>query len=275
MTSTRPYRPVRALGRGLSILQELNRRGSARPAELARAAGLDRTTTYRLLATLEAAGMVRSSASSDEYVLTPNVRSLSDGFTERDRTTQIVTGHLGTLFQKVLWPTDFATFDRGAMVIRETTHRFSPYSVHRAMVGQPRPLLDSALGRAALAGASAEERATMLDIYRGIRPDVSPETLDGQIAYLLDDYAQRGYGWSVGGSDKRISAIAVGVRTGGEAAAINLVFFRSASSVEAAAERFLDALRTCAAAVEASLAEPDQPSADSSAIPAIHPGTAQ
>lgn len=253
-----PYRPVRALNRGLAILQELNRLGAARPSGLAQATGLDRTTTYRLLATLEEAGLVRISASSDEYVLTERVRTLSEGFTERDRTTQIVTAHLGTLFQKVLWPTDFATFERGAMVIRETTHRFSPYSVHRAMVGQPRPLLTSALGRAALAGASEAERSMMLEIFRAAVPDAvtSASRLEDEVSYLLSDYARRGYGWSVGGSDGRISAIGVPVRTGtGAAAAINLVFFRTAMSIETAAERFLEALKLCVTKIEADLAD--------------------
>jgi IclR family mhp operon transcriptional activator len=237
------------------LLQALNRLGTARPAELAEAAGLDRTTTYRMLATLEEAGFVIKSDSSDAFILTERVRTLSDGFTARDRTTQIVTGHLGTLFQKVLWPTDFATFESGAMVIRETTHRFSPYSVHRAMVGQPRPLLTSALGRAALAGATPQDRTTMLDILRGAEPwiDAAKRRLEKQVSRILTDYAKRGYAWSVGGTEYKISAIGVAVRTGGAAAAINLVFFRSAMSVETAAERFLDAMRECAAGIEASV----------------------
>lgn len=251
-----PYPSVRALHRGLAVLQSLNRFGAARPSQLAQDTGIDRTTMYRLLATLQEAGLVRLHESSDEFVLTERVRTLSEGFTERDRTTQIVTAHLGTLFQEVLWPTDFATFDRGAMVIRETTHRFSPYSVHRAMVGQPRPLLSSALGRAALAGATPGERATMLDILRGTMPEAARGRLDEQVAHVLSDFAKRGYGWSVGGSDGRISAIGLPVRTGtGVAAAINLVFFRSAMSIETAAERHLEALRRCVAGIESSLSE--------------------
>ena len=208
-----------------------------------------------MLATLAEYGMVRESAASDEYVLTERVRQLSDGFTERDRTTQIVSAHLGTLFQKVLWPTDFATFDQGAMVIRETTHRFSPYSVYRAMVGRPRPMLTSALGRAALAGASAQQREALLDITCGAIGE-SRAAVAGQVEQLLSEYATLGYSWSAGPRESRTSAIGVAVRTGTPvAAALNLVFFRSAMSIETAAKRYIEPMKICAAQIEASLRE--------------------
>lgn len=257
MSNDQPYKPVRALNRGLVILQELNRLGSGRPAELAKAAGIDRTTTYRLLATLAEAGLVRESSDRGDYMLTDRVRTLSEGFTQRDRMTQVVTPSLGALFQKVLWPTDFATFERGAMIIRETTHRFSPYSVHRAMIGQPRPLLNSALGRAALAGSTPVGRNTMIEIARGLigDGDVSFRRFDEQIDHLLSDFAKRGFAFSVGGSDGRISAIGIPIATAtGIAAAVNLVFFSSAMSVDQAAQRFLEPLRDCASIIERDLA---------------------
>lgn len=252
-----PYRHVRALARGLDLLQELNQRGHARVAELAQATGIDRTTTYRMLATLSDYGLVHAAESSDDYALTAMVRRLSDGFTERDRTTLCVTPHLGKLFQQVLWPTDFAIFDAGAMIIRETTHRFSPFSVHRAMVGQPRPILTTALGRAALAGATHAERAAMIEIANGAQDDTTrPAWIDEQVELILSDYAARGYCWSPGQAAGRTAAIGLPVRTGAHiGAAINLVFFRSAMSIETAAERFLVPMRECVAAIEASLAE--------------------
>ncbi len=251
-----PYRHVRALTRGLDLLRELNTRGHARAAELAAATGIDRTTTYRLLATLAEYGLVQPHPSSDDYVLTAMVRRLSDGYTERDHLTQIVTPHLGALFQQVLWPTDFAIFEAGAMVIRETTHRFSPYSVHRAIVGQPRQMLTTALGRAALAGASPADRLAMMEIARGTDPDPAPqEWIDAQIDQAVADYARRGYSCSAGLTDGRVSAIGLAVCTEAHiGAAINLVFFRSAMTIEIAAHRFLDPMRACVAAIEARLA---------------------
>lgn len=259
LAKQQPYVSVRALARGINILRALNKLGRASPPDLARETGLDRTTAYRLLATLESLGLVQRSTSNDEYILLAAVRELSDGFSDRDRTIGVVGTQLGTLFQKVLWPTDFATFERGSMVIRETTHRFSPYSVHRAMVGQPRGLFTSALGRAALVGASAEERATMIEIAEGTgaKPPSPWKTHADALEWILNDYEQRRYAWSVGGSEGRISAIGVPLKVaGGPAGAINLVFFRSAMTVETAAERYLEAMQQCVGDILHALADP-------------------
>jgi len=252
-----PYKPVRALARGIALLQRLNELGAARPAALAQSIQLDRTTTYRLLATLEALDLVRRSESSDEYVLTDGVRSLSDGFTMRDRTTQIVAAHMGKLFPNILWPNDFATFENGTMVIRETTHRFSPYSIHRAMIGSQRSLLVSALGRAAIAGATDAQLEAMLDILAGSAEKgvTSRAKMNDQVDFIRSDFERRGYAWSIGGTDSKISAIAVPVRTKVDVAALNLVFFSTAMGIEKAAERFLEPLQACAGDMERDLAD--------------------
>jgi IclR family mhp operon transcriptional activator len=57
---------------------------------LAHKTGIDRTTTYRLLATLESLGYVTKSPSDGQYVLTPAVRDLSEGLTETDRAARVV-----------------------------------------------------------------------------------------------------------------------------------------------------------------------------------------
>ena len=257
MSNDQTYRPVRALVRGIAVLRELNRMGCATPAEIARATGIDRTTTYRLLATLDSLGFVRTGPVGDEFVLTEAVRGLSEGYTSRDKTTQIVAHHLRALWQKVVWPTDFATFEQGAMIIRETTHPFSPYSIHRAMVGQPKPLLTSALGRAALAGSSPQHRATMLEMtYSQNITQSETREIENRVDRIVTEYEQLGYAWSNGVRSGRVSAIAVSVSLkNGEAAALNLVFFKSAMSIGTAAERFLEALKLCASKIEEELSD--------------------
>ena len=79
MANGQGYAHVRALERGLKLLAALNRIGRAGPAALAEAVGLDRTTCYRLLATLEAMGYVTLSQSDGKYVLMSSVRELSEG----------------------------------------------------------------------------------------------------------------------------------------------------------------------------------------------------
>lgn len=259
MSATKPYAEVRALSRGIALLVELNRVGHARASSLASAASIDRTTTYRLLATLERLGLVAHRPSDNEFVLAANVRTLSEGFVHRDLLTRIAGQHLGILFQKVLWPTDFAVFEHGAMVIRDTTHRFSPYSVHRAVIGHRRPMFASALGRAFLAGASPAQRQSIVEIARGGGGKTlglaSPAMLDNATKQLMTDFEMHGYSWSVGETEPHISALALPIRgPAGARGAINLVFFRSAMTVVQAAERFVDAMRACVAGIEAEMA---------------------
>ena len=79
------------------------------------------------------------------------MRALSEGFTDDEWISQVATPVLGELLQQVVWPSDLTTLDGDAMVIRETTHRFSPLSFHRAMVRVRLPLLTTASGPAYLA----------------------------------------------------------------------------------------------------------------------------
>lgn len=258
----RTYTPVRALERGLELLLALNRLGRARPGELARVTGLDRTTTYRLLETLAAKGMVMRSETDDSYILSAGVKRLSDGFTANDRLLRVIAPELGGLLAKVQWPSDFATFSNGSMVIEETTHPFSPFSVHRGMIGRSRPVMRSALGRAMLAGASPERRAAMLEIVGGSpAEDAMEATHQPTVNRLLEEFEHRGFAWSIGGTEAHISAIALPLIVHSEAVgAVNILFFRSAMTIEQCAQRFLETFRGSMASmqekIEADLAMP-------------------
>ena len=251
------YPQVRALDRGLRLLVALNEAGRSDPATLAKIADIDRTTAYRLLETLEGLGYVSRSQSDGKYVLLPAVRNLSEGHTRSDKASRIVAEELFELLPHVLWPTDFATFERGWMVIRETTHRFSPYSVHRAMVGRRRPLIESALGRAMLAGAEQSHREEMVAIAKNTGATaMSDRRINEAMVSLLADYARRGYAWSVDGSEQGISAIALPVHVSGSVlGSVNVLFFTSAMAIEMAAERFLPLLRNAVATIAARLLE--------------------
>lgn len=250
------YTPVRALARGLRLLQTLARTGPASPGRLAALTGIDRTTTYRLLETLRAEGYVTVAGNDRLYALTAAVRSLADGFTDHDLVAQAVAPELGRLLGAVTWPSDFATFEAGRMVIRESTHRFSPFSPFRAMIGRSHSLTGSALGRAVLAAATPDERDGMvvLATREGGEPAVPP----ARIAALVAEVAARGYARSVDTASAGISAIALAVRSPGRLpGALNIVFFTSAMTPSQAARRHLPALAETVARIEARLAGAD------------------
>ena len=127
------YKTVRGLTRGLLLLNLLNKfDGGASTATLAEFSGLHRTTVRRLLETLQEEGYVRRSLSDDSFRLTLKVRQLSEGFRDEHWISALATPLLGELLREVIWPTDLTTLDVDAMVVRETTHRFSRLSFHRS-----------------------------------------------------------------------------------------------------------------------------------------------
>jgi len=246
---------VRALSRGLKLLMELNRLGRASPGELSMATAIDRTTVYRMLNTLRSEGFINVD-SGGQYVLTLAVRQLSDGFTDLDWISGIVSRELHRMLPKVVWPSDFATFEAGAMVIRESTHQFSPFSIHRSMVGKSRPLLRTALGRAVLANVSEAEREVMLAM---LRKKVGSNAADGDdlkyVQRIISATRRRGYAFSEGLMEPHISAIALPVfgRYHRPVGSINLIFFKSAMTIEHAAEKYLAIMKDCVGTIEAEL----------------------
>ncbi|VTN54689.1 DNA-binding transcriptional activator MhpR [Klebsiella pneumoniae] len=179
------YKTVRGLSRGLLLLKLLNKfDGGATPGLLAEFSGLHRTTVRRLLETLQEEGFVRRSRSDDSFRLTINVRQLSDGFRDEHWISALATPLLGELLREVQWPTDITTLDVDAMVVRETTHRFSRLSFHRAMVGRRLPLLLTASGLTWLAFAPDAERDAIVSMLAA-RPEAEyqlarePETAGG------------------------------------------------------------------------------------------------
>ncbi len=257
------YRSVQGLSRGLSILRtiSLSANGWASIAELSAATGLHRTTVRRMLETLQAEGYVRRSVSDDSYRLNQKVRQLSDGFTDDEWISEVANPILGELLQKVVWPSDLSTLDGDCMLVRETTHRFSPLSFHRAMIRQRMPILFTSAGRAYLAYCSEEERRQILQVLvAGNDEQASFARNRVLVGQMLEKVRRQGYAtnegeWSL---QSKIAAIALPVRHKEHVlAAINVVFLKKAVGIPEAVERLLPHLRDAVERIEARLNESD------------------
>src|ERR1044072_4855167 len=106
------HRSVRSLSRGLTLIRELNVGGPLSVLQLAQRSGLNRTTCYRLLQTLQADGFVTFDAASALFGLTAQVRTLSEGVSTRDLSSQAALPPMFTLLDEVSWPSDFGVFDQ-------------------------------------------------------------------------------------------------------------------------------------------------------------------
>lgn len=257
------YANVRGLSRGLQVLMALNRMESGRATsqQLSEATGLHRTTVRRLLETLIADGYIRRSESDDTYRLTLQVRALSEGFTDDEWISTIATPLMGELLQQSVWPSDLTTPSGDAMIIRETTHRFSPLSFHRSMVGRRLPMLLTAAGRAYFASCSEAERENIISLLRTGAGGEEQSALASNPAYLrnlIQRVQADGFGWNRGDwtEQKKIGAIAVAIRHQERVlGCLNVVYLSRAISAEEAEKRFVGLLQKTVNKIESALNE--------------------
>lgn len=261
---------MRSLQRGLQLLCALNRQNGASVQLLADASGINRTSVYRLLGTLQELGFVRKGPSDEIFRLTAAVRQLSDGLNDDAWVSSVAGPVLKERHPGMLWPMNVATFDYDAMLIRESSHRYSPFAIHRSVVGSRLPMLETVLGQVYLAFCPDRERDEILEILRASKG--SEAALANDASYVRDlvrRTRRNGYAAKLGFREKRIAAIGVPVmRDGRLFAALNMLFFRRAMSMQTAIERHLDHLGGTAREIASRLRPEDSPSSSMAAAPA-------
>jgi len=199
-------------------------------------------------------GYVRRSNSDGSYRLQHKVRELSDGFTDDEWISEVANPVLGELLQKLVWPSDLCTIDGTHMLVRETTHRFSPLSFHRAMVRQRLPVLSTAAGRAYLAFCSDEERRQILRLLVVSDDDQSQLARNEVLVQrILEKVRRQGYSTNDGEwtAQAKISALGLPIRHDGNTmGSINVVFLSAAMTVPEAVERYLPQMRDAVIKIE-------------------------
>lgn len=249
------YKVNRSLQRGFEVLGALNRNNGAGVSQLSELTGIHRTTIYRILETLTRMEYVTKGDARDNYYLTLKVRQLSDGFTDDAWISALAAPVLKELHRKVLWPTNIATFDYDAMVVRESSHRYSPFAVQHAVVGQRLPMMRTSLGRAYLAFCPEAERKEIIRILRSIGGSDATFATDARyVRDLVRKARQDQYADSAGEKQNKTAAIAVPVlRKERVVACINLIFFPSAISAAVAAREYLGPMRNAALSISKQL----------------------
>jgi IclR family mhp operon transcriptional activator len=250
-------RPVRALNRGLEVLTELNRLERAAINTLAAAAGLPRTTTYRILETLRLAGYVERDAHDDCYRPTIMVRALSDGFDDEALVAHIAKPLLAALGQQIVWPVAVATPSGSTMMIRETTDASSPLALEQYSAGVRVPMLASAAGRAYLAFCAPAQRDALLDVLaRSSLPEDRLARNRTEVERLLNETRTQGYGMAH--RARRVSeetSLAIPVRAKDRIlATVTVRYAASAVPLRTAVEQFLPKMREFAHKIETQFA---------------------
>ena len=240
---------VRAFKRGLDVLHEVNRSGGIRAGDVARQLDLPRPTVYRLLETLEELGYVARSASDDRFRVTRRASSLGDGYDPGIVICQAAAPYIAELSKQLVWPVDLSTYENAAMVIQETTHRRSPLSIDRGMIGKRLPMLRTSAGRAYLAACTSSERDIIVSHLRRLGETEDRPFLEARrLARMLKETSRQGYAVrNAGEFNPKTASIAVPiVRNDVVFGCISIIWIRSALSLEEAVSKFAAPMRETA-----------------------------
>lgn len=243
---------IRALHRGLQVLEALNDNNRALVSEIAQATGLPRTTAFRLLENLREAGYVERDARDNRYFVTIRVRHLSRAFEDDAWVTEKAAPILATLAGNLLWPVYLSTLFGTSMLIRATTTRASPLAIDAVAPGTLVPLLTSGAGKAYLAFCGSEERRILLEILRqSPEPAHALARQPARFERILNEVRARGYALDVKAKMQRnpgrTTSIAVPVM--GESrvlASLTLRYSDAAMPIDRAVRRFRPVLHRAA-----------------------------
>jgi len=250
------YSTVQGLVRGLSVLLALNREPNATASVimLAGLTGLHRTTVKRLLETLRIAGFVRHLPESNSYRLAFRVQQLSEGFRDEVWVCDIARPLVRGLTERILWPGSVVTLEKDYLVVRESTHQFSPLSFHSGVLGASIPLMRTAAGRAYLAFCDPAERELLLEMVRSHEGTEGRLANDrAQVASILETTRARGYAINEGDwiGKGRFGAIAVPIRHKRRIlGCLDVVFSKRAITVDEAVHRYVPDILATARAIE-------------------------
>lgn len=241
---------VRALLRGLEVLRYVNAAGSARASEIARALQLPRPTVYRLIETLEEAGYLAFSGSSNLVRVTRLAASLGDSSARHCELLQISAPILAEFSTRLIWPLDLTVYDNAAMVVQETTHVRSPFSIDRAMTGFRLPMLRTSAGRAYLAFCDDAERSLIVDHIQRLGDPADAPFLDGDwLERMICATRERGYALRDAGEFRsQTAAIAVPVVVRKQVlACVSMIWIRSAIKMGAVIDTAVQPIKELAA----------------------------
>lgn len=261
--------PIRSVSRSLAVLQAINSAGSMSIIEIARAVKVPYATGARLVLTLVHEGMIEKEPGRKSYRPTILVKSLASGYNDHSQLGAVARPHIVALTKKHGWPVAVSTRFGMNMIVRESTHTISPYTLSTYYPGFVYPLLQSAAGLVYLAFSSEHDRALSRDEL-GTADDLDHNALGFTSEAALDEI--RAQGFATKGRNRftvpegKNSAIAAPIFQNGElCGALALIFLASSTPMKKAIEVCAQDVVDAAKAVGQDL---DRLAADSSRLSA-------
>lgn len=236
---------VRALDRGLDVLEYLHRARTATLHDLHLATGLPKATITRVIATLEARGLIWQRLADGAFMASHTYQPKPPQLNDENFLVEVASPVLEKLCRKVNWPSVLAVPRLDHMEVIETNRPLSYFShIPLGPIGFRVNMLRSATGRAYLAFCSDSERKAVL---RRLVASDDPGNLVARdaaaVQRLLEETRSLGYGHRTrdfGGHfektrrewDDQRDSIAVPIWAGDEViAAVNLTWMHKVTTV--------------------------------------------
>jgi DNA-binding IclR family transcriptional regulator len=202
---------VQSVDRAISILQVLARHGSARVTEIAVELGVHKSTVFRLLATLEARGLVGQNAERGSYQLGYGVVQLAAGASKKHDISVIGRPICQELAATVGETVNVAIHDGSTVIsIDQVIGSATVTSVN--WVGQRTPLHATSAGKVFLAHMPQDQVHTLLsEELESYTPHtvVDPAALRQQLALVRE----LGYAYTLEEHEIGLAAVAAPIRS--------------------------------------------------------------
>lgn len=250
---------VRAISRGLAVLQTVNRGGSVTMMEICRGAAIPYPTACRIVQTLMDEGFLEREPARKRYRPTAMVRTLAMGFQEEDDLVAVARPHIVALTKALAWPVSVVSRVGPVMMVRDSTHKLTSLTLHNYVPGFTLPIIECSTGKAWLAWAPPEERAGVLAGLRQLEgPAERLAVLLTSSEKMIQDIRAKGYATQARNAytatPGKTSSIAVPLfKDDHVIGAMALIFFASAVPMAEAEARFVPALQETARAISAAL----------------------
>jgi IclR family transcriptional regulator, mhp operon transcriptional activator len=256
---------VRGLERGLRVLEALEAKPIASLHDLHLMTGISKPSLLRVLQTLERFHLVSRRLGDGRYRTSTNLTRRPRRHVRDERVAEAAAPVLDRLCQRISWPSDLMVPAGDHMVIAESSQTQTPFLIKAGGIGSRINWLFSAVGRVYLAYCNDKEREGIL--RRLLTSDKIEDRLvhePKRIEKILAETRQRGYGirdpgffggfYGASPYDDGLSAIALPLldrrRVHG---AINMLWVRTAYTVEDFANRYLADLQAAAREIVGSI----------------------
>lgn len=238
------YQPIRSVQRAIRILSIVNGRERMTLSEIAKEAGLPKTTVFRFLETLEIEGLVERDSNGSRYSVGRAAQRLSSGYKELPLLER-TKSKANEITKKTKWPCVVATPKGSQMEVIHTTHERTPMVMWLDAHYTRMPMLDWALGRSYLAFCEQDVRERHFDLIDQDRFVSGQELLNRTAIHeSLSRQRDQGYGFRASSKSLPSSSIGVPILDGSEIlGSIVLNYFGKSLSAAEAVKEFLPLLR--------------------------------